>query len=64
MEGHDEDISRKEILKRNLVPGECSSNGEIYLRLFKRGQKMANEKGLILADTKYEFGIIAGRQGN
>ena len=56
--GHDEDISAQEILKSKLV--EADTWGEMCyyaLALFKRGQEMANEKGLILADTKYEFGL-------
>lgn len=58
MIGHDEDISEKEILKSGLVDQETWSEMCYYaLALFKRGQEMANEKGLILADTKYEFGL-------
>ncbi len=55
--GHDEDISRKEILAAGLVPGEEYSRMEDYTRkLFLRGTEMAAEMGLILVDTKYEFG--------
>jgi phosphoribosylaminoimidazole-succinocarboxamide synthase len=56
-EGHDEDISREEILAKGLVPEEDYVKLEEYTRaLFQRGSEMAAEKGLILVDTKYEFG--------
>jgi len=56
-EGHDEDISREEIISRGLVSEEKYVQLEKYaLALFARGTEMAAEKGLILADTKYEFG--------
>jgi phosphoribosylaminoimidazole-succinocarboxamide synthase len=56
-EGHDEDISREEIIAQGLVPEEEYLQLEEYTRmLFKRGTEMAAEKGLILVDTKYEFG--------
>lgn len=56
-EGHDEDISREEIISSGLVPEEDYSQLEDYsLKLFQRGTEMAAEKGLILVDTKYEFG--------
>ncbi|WP_390890893.1 phosphoribosylaminoimidazolesuccinocarboxamide synthase [Emticicia fluvialis] len=56
-EGHDEDISREEIISRGLVSEEKYTQLEKYaLALFERGTQMAAEKGLILADTKYEFG--------
>lgn len=56
-EGHDEDISREEIISRGLVSEEKYAQLEKYaLALFARGTEMAAEKGLILADTKYEFG--------
>lgn len=55
--GHDEDISREKILKQGLVSKEDYDLLEKYtLRLFERGTQMAHEKGLILVDTKYEFG--------
>ncbi len=55
--GHDEDISRAEIIEQGLVTQEEWVTLERYTRaLFKRGQEMANERGLILVDTKYEFG--------
>lgn len=55
--GHDEDISREEILRQNLVSEEDYSMLENYtMALFERGTKIAADKGLILVDTKYEFG--------
>ncbi|MBY0436245.1 MAG: phosphoribosylaminoimidazolesuccinocarboxamide synthase [Cyclobacteriaceae bacterium] len=55
--GHDEDISREEILKRKLVDEEDYATLEKYaLTLFEKGTAMAAEQGLILVDTKYEFG--------
>ncbi len=62
VEGHDEDISREDILKRKIVPEEVYVQMEKYTHaIFERGQKMANERGLILVDTKYEFGISEGK---
>jgi phosphoribosylaminoimidazole-succinocarboxamide synthase len=56
-EGHDLDISREEIIKRNIVSEADYLQMENYTRkLFERGSKMAKEQGLILVDTKYEFG--------
>lgn len=56
-EGHDEDISREEILKQGLVDELDYMVLEKYTRdLFEEGSRMAAEKGLILVDTKYEFG--------
>ena len=56
-EGHDEDISREEIIKQGLVSAEAYEMLEKYTHsLFQRGTVMAAEKGLILVDTKYEFG--------
>ncbi len=56
-EGHDEDISREEIISRGLVREEEYRLLEEYTRkLFQRGTEMASNKGLILVDTKYEFG--------
>jgi phosphoribosylaminoimidazole-succinocarboxamide synthase len=61
-EGHDEDISREEIIKQGLVSKEDYNLLEKYtIGLFKRGQEMAAEKGLILVDTKYEFGKVGDR---
>lgn len=55
--GHDEDISRDEILKQGLVSEEDYLQLENYTKaIFQRGTEMANERGLILVDTKYEFG--------
>jgi phosphoribosylaminoimidazole-succinocarboxamide synthase len=56
-EGHDEDISREEILEQGIVSAEDYVQLEHYTRaLFERGTQMAREQGLILVDTKYEFG--------
>lgn len=60
-EGHDEDISREDILAKGIVQIEIYSQMEKYTRaLFQRGTEMAAERGLILVDTKYEFGIRNG----
>ena len=60
--GHDEDISREEILASALVPEEDYLKLEEYTRaLFQRGTEMAAEMGLILVDTKYEFGKKDGK---
>lgn len=62
LEGHDEDISREEIIKQGLVSEEEYTKLENYTRaLFRRGTEMAAEKGLILVDTKYEFGKSRGQ---
>ncbi|KAA3633935.1 MAG: phosphoribosylaminoimidazolesuccinocarboxamide synthase [Bacteroidetes bacterium] len=56
-EGHDEDISREDIIAQNIVSAEDYAILEKYTyALFERGTKMAAEQGLILVDTKYEFG--------
>ncbi|MBX7225755.1 MAG: phosphoribosylaminoimidazolesuccinocarboxamide synthase [Chitinophagales bacterium] len=61
-EGHDEDISKEEIISRGIVSAEDYAQLEQYARaIFKRGQEMAEEKGLILVDTKYEFGKIGNQ---
>ncbi|MFZ5430249.1 MAG: phosphoribosylaminoimidazolesuccinocarboxamide synthase [Bacteroidota bacterium] len=61
-EGHDEDISREEIISSGLVSKEDYEMLEDYTRkVFARGTEMAAEKGLILVDTKYEFGKKDGR---
>jgi phosphoribosylaminoimidazole-succinocarboxamide synthase len=61
-EGHDEDISREEILASGLVSEEDYNMLEGYTRaLFQRGTEMAAEMGLILVDTKYEFGKKDGK---
>jgi len=58
-EGHDEDISREEIIAQGLVSKEDYEQLEKYtLALFERGKEMAAKRGLILVDTKYEFGKI------
>jgi len=58
-EGHDEDISREEIIARGLVSKEDYEKLEKYtLALFERGKELAAKRGLILVDTKYEFGKI------
>lgn len=55
--GHDQDISREEIIRQGIVPEEEYLQIEHYTRLlYARGAKMAAQKGLILVDTKYEFG--------
>lgn len=61
-EGHDENISREEIIARGLVEKDVYEQMEKYaLALFKRGSEMAHERGLILVDTKYEFGVHDGK---
>jgi phosphoribosylaminoimidazole-succinocarboxamide synthase len=61
-EGHDEDISRGDILEHGLVSPEHYAQMEAYTRaLFQRGTEMAAAQGLILVDTKYEFGLKDGR---
>lgn len=61
-EGHDEDISREEILSRGIVTEKIYSQLEYYTReLFKRGTEMAAKQDLILVDTKYEFGMHDGK---
>ena len=59
---HDEDISREQILARGLVPENEYKQIEHYaLALFARGQEIAKQHGLILVDTKYEFGNYNGQ---
>lgn len=61
-EGHDENISRQEIIAQGLVSKEDYEQIECYTyALFERGTQMAAEKGLILVDTKYEFGKKDGK---
>ncbi|HEU0065156.1 MAG TPA: phosphoribosylaminoimidazolesuccinocarboxamide synthase [Flavisolibacter sp.] len=56
-EGHDEDISEEEIIQHGIVPKDEWIQIKNYaLQLFERGKQMALKQGLILADTKYEFG--------
>ena len=60
--GHDENISREEIIAQGIVSKEDYETMERYTRaLFKRGSEIAAEKGLILVDTKYEFGKRDGK---
>jgi phosphoribosylaminoimidazole-succinocarboxamide synthase len=60
-EGHDEDISREQILSHGLVSQDNYEHLERYtLALFNRGTEMAADQGLILVDTKYEFGELDG----
>ncbi|MBP1630504.1 MAG: phosphoribosylaminoimidazolesuccinocarboxamide synthase [Bacteroidetes bacterium] len=59
--GHDEDISKEDIIKHGLVTKEDYEQLEKYtLALFERGTQIAKERGLILVDTKYEFGKADG----
>ncbi len=61
-EGHDEDISREEIIRRGLVSQTEYEQLEIYAgELFRRGGELAQQQGLILVDTKYEFGHRDGQ---
>lgn len=61
-EGHDEDISREEILKQGIVDEKIYVQLEEYTHaLYLRGTEMARERGLILVDTKYEFGMKDGK---
>lgn len=61
-EGHDEDISVADILDKGIVGAEDWQMLEKYTRdLFKVGSRMASERGLILVDTKYEFGKVNDR---
>lgn len=60
-EGHDEDISREEIISQGIVSEKEYVQIEKYaLALFQRGTELAAEQGLILVDTKYEFGHLNG----
>lgn len=60
--GHDEDISKEEILKQGLVSKEDYEQLEKYTRaIFQRGTEIAAKMGLILVDTKYEFGKKDGK---
>ena len=61
-EGHDEDISKEEIIAQGIVSKEDYEQLEAYTRaLFERGTEIAAAKGLILVDTKYEFGKKDGK---
>lgn len=58
-QGHDEDISKSEIISKGLASAEEWQTLEQYaLALYDRGQELAGQRGLILVDTKYEFGKI------
>ena len=58
-EGHDEDISKEEIIKQGIVSKEHYEQLEKYsLAIYARGQEISNKMGLILVDTKYEFGLF------
>lgn len=57
--GHDEDISKEEIIKQGIVSKEYYEQLEKYsLAIYARGQEISNKMGLILVDTKYEFGLF------
>lgn len=61
-EGHDENISKEEIIRQGLVSKEHYEELEKYTKaLFQRGTDIAKTKGLILVDTKYEFGLKDGK---
>jgi phosphoribosylaminoimidazole-succinocarboxamide synthase len=58
-EGHDEDISKEEIIARGIVSADQYNELErITHALFAKGQQMAADRGLVLVDTKYEFGLV------
>lgn len=60
--GHDEDISREEIISKGIVSEQDYSQLEKYTHLlYQRGTELAAERGLILVDTKYEFGKAEGK---
>ncbi|MEY2794250.1 MAG: Phosphoribosylaminoimidazolesuccinocarboxamide synthase [Bacteroidota bacterium] len=60
-EGHDQDISVNDIISEGIVDKDIMDQlCSITKKLFERGQSMARERGLILVDTKYEFGIVNG----
>ena len=60
-EGHDEDISREEIIAQGIVEEKLYVQLEAYTqKLFQRGTEIADSRGLILVDTKYEFGLFEG----
>ena len=62
VEGHDEDISKEEIIRTGLVSKEDYEIMEKYTKaIFRRGTEIAAQKGLILVDTKYEFGKADGK---
>ncbi|MBO6524126.1 MAG: phosphoribosylaminoimidazolesuccinocarboxamide synthase [Balneolaceae bacterium] len=60
-EGHDEDIAEVDILKRGIVNEKLWNQiRDVAFKLFERGTEIAAEQGLILVDTKYEFGLFKG----
>lgn len=60
--GHDERLTRGEIIKRKIVPKKLYQKMEkVSLRLFARGAKICAKAGIILVDTKYEFGLNNGK---
>ncbi len=60
--GHDEDISEEEIIKQGLASvADWEILKDYTLKLFAKGKEIAKKRGLILADTKYEFGKLNGR---
>lgn len=61
-EGHDRPISGVEIVKEGIVPADLWAEVEATaIALFRRGQELSSRNGLILVDTKYEFGLVEGR---
>ncbi|TAD97127.1 MAG: phosphoribosylaminoimidazolesuccinocarboxamide synthase [Bacteroidetes bacterium] len=61
-EGHDEDISKEEIIAKGIVSAQDYAQIEDYtFKIFAKGTEMAKERGLILVDTKYEFGKFDGK---
>ncbi len=61
-EGHDEDISEQQILGRGIVAGDVWNEiKEKAFKVFRQGQQIAEQQGLILVDTKYEFGLCDGK---
>lgn len=61
-EGHDEDIPEEEILNQKIVDNDLWKKiRSVAFQLFERGTKIAEEQGLILVDTKYEFGLYEGK---
>lgn len=60
--GHDQRLTREEILKGDIIAPEMYKQmEEITYALYKRGNEIANQAGLILVDTKYEFGLVEGK---
>lgn len=63
VEGHDEDITKEELIKQGIVSEKLWKQIEsTALQLYRRGQEIVGQKGLILVDTKYEFGLDAANQ--